>query len=87
MSDGFGNVIESLAMLMQATGEIVFSINPLIKSKQYDPETGGLETTFDKEFRIGTVDKVMRENLEISAKYIPKNFSNDFYSQMLWHDK
>jgi hypothetical protein len=54
MSDGFGNVIESLAMLMQATGEVVFQINPLIKSKEYDPETGGLE--------IKTVDKVGKEH-------------------------
>ncbi len=44
MSDGFGNVIESLALLMQATSEVVLQINPLIKSKEYDPETGSLET-------------------------------------------
>ena len=49
MSDGYGNVIESLAMLMQASGEVVFQINPLIKSKEYDPETGNLEKkTLDK---------------------------------------
>lgn len=44
MTDEFGNVIESLGMLMQVVGEVILQINPLIKSKEYDPETGNLET-------------------------------------------
>jgi len=74
MSDGFGNVIESLAMLMQATGEVIFQINPLIRSKEYDPETGSLEKK--------TLDKVTGEiySNKTYGKGGTKSQSNDFFS-------